>query len=524
VCPFDDENDFGRLKPAAIALWHRHQKTAEELTKAASELEQAKARIAALEAELAAKKKKGGTAGKGVGKVEAPPSAGAPSEPTPGAAAAGEPAQGRPPKAPPVGHGPRPQPGLEEREWVWDVDEADRVCRACGGALEPFAQADELAEEIDVEARHFVKRVHRRRAYRCRCGACIETAPGPDKLTAGGRYSVDFAIAVATAKYIDHQPLERQVRTMAREGLVVDSQTLWDQLDELCVWLRPAYVALRAYVLAQPVIGADETTWRLLGKDKQAGTWYVWLAHAERAVLYRLDKHRSEDAAAELLGDYAGVVMCDGYAAYLALGKGRPKLVLAHCWAHVLRGFRDIESSFPKECGEILTLIRSLYALEEGVAKGPEGDDERRRVRTTTSREVLDQIVAWVFATALTVPPGSGLAQAIGYMVKLWPGLVRFVDDPRIPLDNNGSERAARDAVLGRKNHYGSRSKRGTQVAAMLYSLVGSARLSGVNPEAYLRVAALRAIRGEPVLLPHEVTPAVVAAYGVRSPPPPTNA
>jgi transposase len=512
MCPFDDENDLGRLKPAAIALWHKHKAVE-------GELEEARARIKALEADLAAKKKKGGTSGKGVGKAEAPPSAGAPSAPAPGAAAS-EPSTGQPAKAPPVGHGPRPQPGLETRERAWDLDEADRICRACGGALEPFPQADELAEEIDVEARHFVKRVHRRRAYRCRCGACIETAPGPDKLTAGGRYSVDFAITVATAKYLEHQPLERQVRTMAREGLVVDSQTLWDQLDELCVWLRPAYAALRAYVLAQPVIGADETTWRLLGKDKQAGTWYVWLAHAERAILYRLDKYRSQDAAADLLGDYAGVVMCDGYAAYLALAKKRPSLVLAHCWAHVLRGFRDIEPSFPKECGEALTLIRSLYALEEGIPKGPEGDDERRRVRPTKSREVLDQICAWVFTTALTVPPGSGLAQAIAYMVKLWPGLVRFVDDPRIPLDNNGSERGARDAVLGRKNHYGSRSKRGTQVAAMLYSLVGSARLSGVNPEAYLRVATVRAIRGEPVLLPHELTPAVLAAYGVRGPPP----
>ncbi|HEU4408217.1 MAG TPA: IS66 family transposase [Polyangiaceae bacterium] len=514
MCPFDDENDLRRLKPAAIALWHKHKAVE-------GELDEARARIQALEAELAAKTKKGGKGGKGAAKAGA---AEAPSGPTPSASGASASAPSAPGKAPHVGHGPRPQPGLEARERTWDLDEADRVCRACGGGLEPFPEADEVAEEIDVEARRFVKRVHRRRAYRCRCGACIETAPGPDKLTAGGRYSVDFAVAVATAKYIDHQPLERQVRTMAREGLVVDSQTLWDQLDELGVWLRPAYVALRAYVLAQPVVGADETTWRLLGKGKQAGTWYVWLAHAERAVVYRLDKHRSEEAAAELLGEYAGVVMCDGYAAYLALAKKRPALVVAHCWAHVLRGFRDLESSFPKECGEVLLLIRSLYALEDGIRKGPEGDDERRRVRTTKSREVLDQIVAWVFATALTVPPGSGLAQAIAYMVKLWPGLVRFVDDPRIPLDNNGSERAARDAVLGRKNHYGSRSKRGTQVAAMLYSLVGSARLSGINPEAYLRVAALRAIRREPVLLPHELTPAVLAAYGVRGPPPATDA
>jgi transposase len=495
MCPFDDEDDLGRLKPKAVALWHQHQRTADALTQTASELEQAKARIKALEAELRGKKGfKNRSERRG--------------RPTPAAAM---------PKVEHPGHGPRPQPGLEARETVWDVDEPDRTCTACGGALEPFPEADEVAEEIDVEARHFVKRVHRRRAYRCRCGACIETAFGPEKLQPGGRYSVDFAIEVAVGKYVDHLPLERQVRAMARDGLVVDSQTLWDQLWALSRRLVAAYEGVHAYVLAQPVLGADETSWPVLGTRKEAGTWYVWLAHAERAAYYRLEDNRSHKAAEKLLAGYAGPVMCDGYGAYVTLAKKRPGLVLAHCWSHVRREFLEIESAYPKPCAEVLALIGELYAVE---ASAPEGDDaERSRRRHVTSRAVLDRIVGWVFATAHTTPPESRLQKAIGYLVNRWPGLVRFVDDARIPLDNNGSERDARGPVLGRKNHYGSRSSRGTEVASVFYTLCETARKNGLDPRAYLRLAALRSLRGDPVVLPHEVTPDLVAAYGPRSPP-----
>jgi transposase len=402
---------------------------------------------------------------------------------------------------------------------VWELDEPDRACPACGGALEPFPQADEVAEEIDVEARRFVKRVHRRRGYRCRCGACVDTALGPEKLQPGGRYSIDFAVEVAVDKYVDHQPLERQVRTMARDGLVVDSQTLWDQLWALSRRLVPAYGALHAYVLSQPVLGADETTWPVLGTRKEAGTWYVWLLDAERAAFYQLQDSRSHQAAAKLLGDYEGPLMCDGYVAYATLAKKRPGLVLAHCWSHVRRAFLEIESSYPKPCAEVLGLIGALYAVEKRAPAGREGDAERLRARQAASRDVLDRICGWVFATAHTTPPESRLQKALLYLVNRWTGLVRFVDDARIPLDNNGSERDARSPVLGRKNHYGSRSSRGTEAASIFYTLCETARKNGLDPRAYLRLAALRSLRGEPVVLPHEMTPELAAAYGSRSPP-----
>ena len=141
----------------------------------------------------------------------------------------------------------------------------------------------EESDEVDVIPPRFVIKRHKRKKYACRCGSCIETALGPEKLIPGGRYSVDFAIHVGVCKYCDHLPLERQVRMMAREGLVVTSQTLWDQIEELArvEWAMPR---LRAHVLAHAVVGADETTWELFGKKPGQGkTWYVWALRVDTA-------------------------------------------------------------------------------------------------------------------------------------------------------------------------------------------------------------------------------------------------
>ena len=239
------------------------------------------------------------------------------------------------------GHGRRDQSALPIVEVVHELDEADRACTTCGGGLHPWDGQDEVSEEIDVIERQFVLKKHLRRKWRCKCGGCIETAPAPEKLTPHSRYSIDFAIGVVVSKYVDHLPLERQVRMMARDGVIVDSQTLWDQVDRVAHLLEPTYVALRARVLAEPVLGADETRWRMMGKRGEdagpATRWQVWIAQAPRAVFYDFQDSRSSEAAKVLLGEYAGIVVCDGYGAYSALQKREKKFQLAHCWAQRLR-------------------------------------------------------------------------------------------------------------------------------------------------------------------------------------------
>ena len=139
-----------------------------------------------------------------------------------------------------TGHGRREQPRVPELEQVHLMDSADKTCSSCGGELEVFAGQYEESKQIDVVEVKYVLKKHLRQKCRCRCGACIETAPGTVKLLAGARYSVDFAVSVAVAKYADHLPLERQVKMMERHSLEIDSQTLWDQLNALGNVLEPA--------------------------------------------------------------------------------------------------------------------------------------------------------------------------------------------------------------------------------------------------------------------------------------------
>ena len=403
-----------------------------------------------------------------------------------------------------TGHGPREQQELPVVDTVHELDHADKICTSCGGALEVMKGQTEESEEVDVLERRFVLRRHKRLKYRCRCGGCIETALLPPKLFDGARYSIDFAIEIAASKYLDHLPLERQVRIMKREGLVVDSQTLWDQIERLARLLRAAYQRVCAHVLAKTILGADETRWRLMGasgKDEgEASRWQVWTACADDAVFYSIEDSRSADAAEKIFENFEGVIVCDGYSAYSALQKRTKRFELAHCWAHVRRKFVECEDFFPERCRMILDMIGELYAVEADVPRGVDGDELRAKVRDERSREVIERIRKW----AVEVPAlsESALGKAIAYMTKIWFGLVRFLEDPRIPLDNNATERALRGVVVGRKNHYGSRSRRGTEVAALFYTLMESAKLAGVDPKAYLPAAVVAARENKPALTP----------------------
>ncbi|MGH8846811.1 MAG: IS66 family transposase [Polaromonas sp.] len=404
------------------------------------------------------------------------------------------------PREPQRGHGPRPQPQLVLIEKVHELPEDQRRCEVCGGQLDEWKGQFEDSEEITVVVRSFAVVKNRRKKYRCSCNANVQTAPAPPKLKAGSRYSVEFAVEVAAAKYLDHMPLNRQCRQMATEGLIVDTQTLWDQIEALASHLQPSYESLRDRILRSDVVNADETTWRYLTKGNKK-KWWAWSILGKDAVYYRIADSRSADVARELLRGYRGIVMADGYSAYSSLARGQPGLQLAHCWAHVRRKFIEIQEHYPSESAEILDLIGKLYEVERLVPSlGPdaaaqqkaEAERLRAQLRQDRSRDLVQSIQQW--AQQQRPLPQSGLGKAIAYMMEMWKGLTPFLEDPRVPLDNNAAERALRNVVLGRKNHYGSHSKRGTEVAALFYSLTETALVCGAEPKSYLRSAALAAI------------------------------
>lgn len=486
-----EEQDIERLRQAALLLEAENKRLIEKVLELSRQLATAKGddatalqlKLAELERQLALRNK----ALFGVSTEKRPnPEAQKP----------------EPEKQPQRGHGPKEQRALPSLAHVHKLDAPDQQCTSCGGQLAQWEGQFEESEEIDVLARTFVVLKHKRQKYRCKCGGCVETALGPQKLFEGARYSIDFAVDVAIAKYADHLPLERQVKMMARDGLDVDSQTLWDYLERLARLLQPSHEELHRYLLSHGVIGADETRWRLLGsKDSQKTTWQAWALSCATAVCYRIMDSRSAEAAREVLRDYSGTVMADGYSAYSSLQKSSGTFRLAHCWAHVRRKFLECETAFP-QVAEVVALIGELYAVEDSCPTGPPGDAERAKARNEKSRKLVNDIREW--AMAQRPLPNSGLGQAISYMFGMWPGLVLFLDDARIPIDNNATERALRGPVVGRKNHYGSRSKRGTEVAALFYSLLESCKLVGVDPRDYLRTAIRNAVAGDRVPLPHQ--------------------
>lgn len=405
------------------------------------------------------------------------------------------------------GHGPTPQQELPVARVEVELADDERGCAFCGGELQPIDGMTEDSERITVVRRQFVVEKIQRRKYRCQCGVGLVTAPAPVSHLPGGRYSLEFAAHVAEEKYALHLPLDRQRRAMERLGVQITTQTLWDQLDALAGHLEANYLALREFILGADVVGVDETWWRMMAR-RAGKRWWVWALTTPNAVWYGVAPSRSAATARSMLEGFEGTLVCDGYRAYQLLAQHDPSLDLAMCWAHARRKFIEAEPNYP-QCAEALDLIGALFQLDRdtddpallvGDAKQAAAED-RLRVRGERAPVILQSLRDW--ALDQRGLPRSSLRTAIDYMLGHWQPLTTFVTDPFVPLDNNQSERALRGVVLGRNNHLGSRSPRGAHVTAMMYSLLGTALLNGIDPHRYLVNAVEQAIttpRAPPLL------------------------
>lgn len=400
----------------------------------------------------------------------------------------------KPPKKPAEGSGPTPQPRLPHVPERFELDVADRVCPSCGGGLFEMKGQAETSEMIDVvEVTYRVVQVEQQK-YVCKCGGCVETAPGPERAAPGSRYSLALAIKVVLDKYLDHIPLERQARIMDRHGLVITSQTLWDLANALAHRLTRIDAALFEHVLVQPVIGLDQTGWpRLDGSG--AKKWQMWCLTAPGVVVHRIRDDKSAATFKELVGNYCGTIVCDDLGTHEAGAREGPGILLANCWAHVYRRFEEAMPDHP-EAEKAVAWIGALYEIDRRAERDLARLSELRR---TESVRVLDELKEWL--SSMVTLTSLSIGKAAAYTLGNWPKLIRFVDDARIPLDNNATERGIRGPVVGRRNHFGSKSRRGTEVAATLYTLVETAKLHDIDPATYLYAAIVAADRGE-LLLP----------------------
>jgi len=400
--------------------------------------------------------------------------------------------QPKPDRKAPAATGPTKQPKLPIVDQLFELDEPDRTCTSCGGGLQPWAGQFEESEMIDVvDVAYRIVKVKQQK-YICRCGGCVETAIGPTRAISGSRYSLAFAVKVVLDKWLDHIPLERQVRIFERHDLDVSSSTLWDLANALAHRLERVNAALLEHVKAQPVIGLDQTSWPRL-EANASKPWQMWCLTAPGVVVHRIRDDKSARTFAELVGDYRGTIVADALGTHEAGAREGPGIVLAGCWAHVFRRFEEAQADHA-EAERALEWIGALYESDRAAVD----DAERARLRQANALSVLEPFRDWLYSRAEDKHLSIGKAAA--YTLGIWNRLTVFVGDPRVPLDNNATERAIRGPVVGRKNHYGSKSRRGTEVAATLYSILETLKLQGVAPGPYLIAAATAADRGETLL------------------------
>jgi transposase len=377
------------------------------------------------------------------------------------------------------------------------IHEAPCNCPACGGLLR--AMGEDVAEVLEYVPSRFKVIRHVRPKFSCASCQQIVQMPAPERPIARGLAGPGLLAHVLVSKYCDHLPLHRQAQIYAREGVELDRSTLADWVGQSSALLRPLVEALRVHVLGGSKLHADDTPVPVLcpgrGTTKQGRLWtYVRDDRASgnstpAAVWFAYSPDRKGLHPRAHLKDYCGILQADGYAGFDKLyNEANPNHPIkeAACWAHVRRKFYDIQVANDSPLAKTaLERIGELYGIEADI-RG-QSADIRLEIREARSGPLLDALYRWFKDTLTQVSAKSELAVATRYAMSRWKALTRFVADGTIEIDNNAAERALRAVALGRKNYLFAGSDAGGERAAAIYSLVGSAKLHGLDPQAYLR-------------------------------------
>jgi transposase len=366
------------------------------------------------------------------------------------------------------------------------------ACAACGGKLKPLGE--DVTEELDyVPGRFVVNRIVRPRLA-CTCCEAICQAPLPSRPIERGRPGPGLLAHVLVAKYGDHLPLYRQSQIFEREGIDLNRSTLADWVGKSTALLEPLADAIGRHVLGGSAIFADDTPIKLqapgTGKTKTARIWtYVrderpWLGPDPPAACYRFTVDRKGEHPASHLRGFQGWMHADGYAGFNELYRSGGVREVA-CLAHIRRKFVDVfQSEGSVIAEEAIKRIAGLYAVEkEGRGRSP---DERVRLRQAHAKPILDDLESWLHAQLPKISGKSELAKAIRYALARMRKLRPYLDQGCLEADNNGAERALKPVALGRKNYIFVGSAGGGRSAAIAYTLIGSAKLNGVDPQAWL--------------------------------------
>ncbi len=382
---------------------------------------------------------------------------------------------------------------LPVRETFLELPPEQCVCSRCGQPLLRRNDTED-SELIEIEVSAYRRVIHRRRYQRtCACdGPNTLTAPSSPKLIPKGRYGISVWVEVLLDKYFSYRPTERLLASWRLLGLDLAPGTVTDGLQRLEVLLRPIYEALKKRNPQGDLHQSDETRWRVfvILEGKQGYGWWLWVVLGLDTVTYLLDASRSHTVPENhFRAESRGVLVVDRYSAYKAMSWVKDGvLVLAFCWAHVRRDFIRVGKGWPELktwALQWLRWIRALYRLndrrlaaQKNAAAFGEADGRLRQAVA----EMKTQMETELGRADLATP----CRKVLESLQEHWEGLARFVGDPRIPMDNNASERRARGPAVARKNFYGSGSLWSGQLAAAMFSIFATLSLWKINPRKWL--------------------------------------
>lgn len=339
-------------------------------------------------------------------------------------------------------------------------------------------------------------------------------APMPSLPFPKSNLGASLAAHICVSKFADHLPLYRQRSQLKRAGLEVSDSTIGGWFQATAALLEPLGNALRKEVLAEPYLQVDETPIPVQDDHKEGSLrkGYHWVYHAPlvKAVLFDYRPGRSEQFPIEVLKDFQGTLQTDGYVGYEKLAAKEGIAALA-CMAHARRKFEQARDNDRARAEYALQKFGELYAIERRCDERDDPPDKRHQHRQNEAVPILQELEHWIKEQINLVPPKGPMGKALAYSLSLWPRLCAYVQDGRYLIDNNRIENTIRPLAIGRKNYLFAGSDRGARHAALMYSLLGTCKLNGVEPFAYLsdviaRISEHRANRlGE--LLPQNWRP-----------------
>ena len=423
---------------------------------------------------------------------------------------------------------PARQPFPEHLPQERVVEPGPTVCLCCGSArLRKLGE--DITETVEVIPRQWKVIQHVREKFTCRDCEKISQAPAPFQLIARGWAGPSLLAMILFEKYGQHQPLNRQAERYAREGVPLSLSTLADQVGGCCAVLAPLLRRLEAHVFTAERLHGDDTTVPVLAKGKtDTGRCWVYVRDDRPfggpdppAAMFYYSRDRTGEHAQAHLADYAGIFQADAFGGYNKLyeaGRKPGPIVEAACWVHARRPFfvmADIAANARRKAQgktpgvisplalELVLRIDALFEIERSI--NGQSAERRRAVRQEFSAPLVADLERWLREQRAKLSRSNDLAKAMDYLLKRWPAFTRFLDDGRICLSNNAAERALRGIALGRNSRLFPGSDRGGQRAAAMYSLIVTAKLNDVDPQAWLvdvlaRIAAHPAHRIDELL------------------------